>query len=88
MICDLVSEISDTPNARSRITFVSDRPGHDYRNAINFEKLSTELGWKPSEDFASGLRKTVEWYLNNQAWVDAVRDGSYRDWLNLNYHQR
>ena len=60
------------------ITFVSDRPGHDHRYAIDASKIETELGWKPEETFATGLRKTVQWYLDNQQWCQHVHDGSYQ----------
>jgi dTDP-glucose 4,6-dehydratase len=60
------------------ITFVEDRPGHDRRYAINANKIEQELGWKPQETLASGLEKTVEWYLSNRPWWQAVLDGSYR----------
>ena len=63
---------------RDLITFVQDRPGHDQRYAIDASKLHQELGWKPLENFSSGLRKTVEWYLDNEAWWTAVMDGSYQ----------
>ena len=65
--------------ASSLITFVKDRPGHDTRYAINAEKIMGELGYQPKEDFESGLNKTVDWYLNNEAWWQAILDGSYRD---------
>ena len=60
------------------ITFVTDRPGHDMRYAIDSSKIRDELGWQPKEDFASGLRKTVQWYLDNQEWTKRILDGSYQ----------
>ena len=80
---DLVKRFPDSPcasgeSASSLITFVEDRPGHDTRYAINAEKIMGELGYKPEEDFESGLNKTVDWYLNNEAWWQAILDGSYR----------
>jgi dTDP-glucose 4,6-dehydratase len=72
----------------SLITLVKDRPGHDRRYAIDDSKIASELGWKPQESFESGLQKTVKWYLENRSWSDAVRDSSYRDWINRNYVQR
>jgi len=60
------------------ITFVTDRPGHDMRYAIDPTKIRDELGWQPKEDFESGLRKTVQWYLNHQAWTKRILDGSYQ----------
>jgi dTDP-glucose 4,6-dehydratase len=70
------------------ITYVKDRPGHDLRYAIDASKIERELGWKPKETFTTGLRKTVRWYLQNQAWVAAVRTGKYRDWIQKNYGGR
>jgi dTDP-glucose 4,6-dehydratase len=70
------------------ITFVKDRPGHDQRYAIDCSKISRELGWKPEESFASGLLKTVRWYLDNSDWVDRVRSGNYQNWLKQNYENR
>lgn len=67
------------------ITFVKDRPGHDRRYAIDAGKLERELNWKPAETFASGIRKTVRWYLDNQDWVENVTSGSYRDWIDTQY---
>ncbi len=70
------------------ITFVKDRPGHDFRYAINAAKISRELNWQPAYTFDSALRNTVDWYLNNMEWVKAIRTGEYRNWLELNYKQR
>jgi dTDP-glucose 4,6-dehydratase len=69
-------------------TFVNDRPGHDLRYAIDASKIRRECGWTPKETFESGIRKTVRWYLDNQAWVNAVRSGEYRRWIEANYGQR
>jgi dTDP-glucose 4,6-dehydratase len=82
-ICSLLEELApDKPASLDRyeslITYVSDRPGHDLRYAIDASKIELELGWKPSETFESGLRKTVEWYLNNNSWWQSVLDGSYK----------
>jgi dTDP-glucose 4,6-dehydratase len=68
-----------------QITFVKDRPGHDRRYAIDASKLERELGWKPSETFESGIRKTVRWYLDNQDWVKNITSGAYRDWVSQQY---
>jgi dTDP-glucose 4,6-dehydratase len=90
-ICDLVDEMRPASGAaprRSLITFVEDRPGHDRRYAINADKLSSEVGWKPAERFESGLRKTVRWYLDHADWVESVRTGAYRDWIAKNYSER
>lgn len=90
-ICDLVDECrpEDALGPRRRlITFVTDRPGHDRRYAINASKINNELGWRPTENFEGGLRKTVAWYLENASWVDGVRTGAYRDWVRQNYQER
>jgi len=67
------------------IKFVADRPGHDRRYAMNSAKIESELGWKPRESFASGIRKTVQWYLENQAWIQNVTSGTYRQWMATQY---
>ena len=79
----------DAAGSYSRlINFVTDRPGHDRRYAIDARKLERELGWIPAETFESGIRKTVRWYLDNADWVDNVQSGSYRDWVATNYGDR
>ncbi len=70
------------------ITYVKDRPGHDRRYAINAMKIKNELGWEPAEKFETGLLKTVEWYLANEAWVENVTSGAYRNWVETNYANR
>jgi dTDP-glucose 4,6-dehydratase len=70
------------------ITYVKDRPGHDRRYAIDCRKLQGELGWQPRESFATGLRKTVEWYLRNEKWVQKIVSGEYRKWTEANYAER
>ena len=70
------------------ITFVADRPGHDFRYAIDCSRIENELGWRPSRRFDAGLRDTVRWYLENSAWVDLVRSGAYLDWMDINYGRR
>jgi dTDP-glucose 4,6-dehydratase len=70
------------------VTFVKDRPGHDHRYAIDFTKLSRELGWSPRHDLAAGLTDTVGWYLGNPGWIERVRTGSYRAWMAQNYERR
>ena len=67
------------------ISYVKDRPGHDQRYAIDCEKLKSELGWTPEENFESGIRKTVRWYLNNRQWVERVRSGEYQSWIKEQY---
>ncbi|SMG01321.1 dTDP-glucose 4,6-dehydratase [Burkholderia singularis] len=90
MLCDLLDNAR--PKAagsyRDQLTYVTDRPGHDRRYAIDASKLERELGWKPAETFETGLAKTVDWYLNNQPWVDEVISGDYRKWVETNYAQR
>lgn len=73
---------------RSLITFVTDRPGHDRRYAIDASKIERELGWKPAETFETGIRKTVQWYLDNPSWVSNVQTGAYRTWVEKNYKGR
>jgi len=90
-ICDLVDEMRPgaVPGSRrSLMAFVKDRPGHDRRYAINAEKIADELGWRPAEPFESGLRRTVRWYLDHMDWVDNVRTGGYRNWIQQNYAER
>jgi len=89
-ICDILGqELGKDPGEFERlITFVADRPGHDLRYAIDSTKIREELGWKPEETFETGLRKTVQWYLNNEEWIESVRTGAYRKWLEENYGKR
>ncbi|WP_395066844.1 dTDP-glucose 4,6-dehydratase [Paraburkholderia silvatlantica] len=86
-LCDLLDELSPRQSGSysEQITFVKDRPGHDRRYAIDARKLERELGWKPAETFETGLRKTVQWYLDNQDWVQNVMTGEYRNWLVKQY---
>ena len=65
--------------------FVTDRPGHDRRYAIDATKIATELHWKPAETFASGMRKTIRWYLDNGAWLESVASKDYQKWISLQY---
>ncbi|MFV4768919.1 dTDP-glucose 4,6-dehydratase [Citrobacter portucalensis] len=88
-ICDLLDEIVPKEGSyRDQITYVTDRPGHDRRYAIDAAKISDELGWKPQETFESGIRKTVEWYLSNTQWVENVKSGAYKTWIEQNYGER
>jgi dTDP-glucose 4,6-dehydratase len=88
-ICEMLDELRPAPRPRRElITFVKDRPGHDRRYAIDCAKIRRELGWVPSESFASGLRKTIEWYLANEEWVRGVTSGEYRKWIASNYPDR
>jgi len=87
-LCNLLDELKPRDDGKSYkelITFVMDRPGHDKRYAIDATKISNELGWKPEETFETGIRKTVQWYLDNQDWVSHVQSGEYQNWLNKNY---
>jgi dTDP-glucose 4,6-dehydratase len=86
-ICDLLDEMAGprVSPRRNLITFVKDRPGHDRRYAMNATKIERELGWRPQETFATGIRKTVRWYLEKEAWVRDVTSGSYRQWIETHY---
>ena len=86
-ICDLVDEMAGGrgDSRRGLITFVKDRPGHDRRYAMDATKIEGELGWRPRETFESGIRKTVQWYLNNDEWARNVTSGSYRQWIETHY---
>ena len=91
VLCDILDELrplssnSIIKSYRDLIVFVKDRPGHDRRYAINATKIETELKWRPKETFDSGIRKTVEWYLNNTKWIDQVISGEYRKWIKGQY---
>ncbi|MDP3863569.1 MAG: dTDP-glucose 4,6-dehydratase, partial [Rhodoferax sp.] len=83
-VCALLDELRPRPDGKpykDQITYVTDRPGHDRRYAIDARKLERELGWKPAETFESGIRKTVQWYLDHPDWVAHVQSGAYRDWV-------
>ncbi len=87
-ICDLLDELRPRPDGQSyttQITHVKDRPGHDRRYAIDARKVERELGWKPAETFETGIRKTVQWYLDHPDWVAHVQSGAYRDWVATQY---
>ena len=89
-VCDLLDELkprTDLQSYRSQISYVTDRPGHDRRYAIDARKIEQELGWKPAETFETGIRKTVQWYLDNPDWVAQVQSGAYRDWVATQYAQ-
>jgi dTDP-glucose 4,6-dehydratase len=87
-VCALLDELkprSDGKPYQEQITYVTDRPGHDRRYAIDARKIEQQLGWRPDETFESGIRKTVEWYLDHPEWVAHVQSGSYRDWVAHQY---
>jgi dTDP-glucose 4,6-dehydratase len=91
ILCDILDVEKPRVDGRSyreQLAFVSDRPGHDRRYAIDATKIERELGWTPSETFETGIRKTVRWYLDNAKWVERVVSGSYRDWVKENYSNR
>lgn len=90
LLCEIVAQKTNEPvdTYLNLITYVKDRPGHDWRYAIDCSKINAELDWKPSVTFAQGIEKTVDWYLQNSTWVDAVRSGAYRQWIDQNYTQR
>ncbi len=88
-ICDVLDELRpDGPSRRELISFVTDRPGHDRRYAIDARKIERELGWVPRVPFERGMRETVRWYLDHLGWVDAIRSGAYLDWMRTNYAER
>jgi dTDP-glucose 4,6-dehydratase len=91
ILCDILDDLrprADKKSYKEQITFVSDRPGHDRRYAIDARKLERELGWLPAETFATGIRKTIQWYLDNPVWLAGVQSGSYKQWVEKNYTER
>jgi len=87
-VCALLDELkprADGKPYQEQITYVTDRPGHDRRYAIDARKIEQQLGWKPAETFETGIRKTVQWYLDNPQWVGNVLSGGYRDWVSQQY---
>jgi len=91
MICDMLDEIRKVEGGKPRrelIRFVKDRPGHDRRYAIDSTKIRQELGWTPGETFGTGIRKTVQWYLESTDWIDRVKSGAYRSWIEAQYGLR
>ena len=90
-VCALLDELrpkADGTSYAAQIRYVTDRPGHDRRYAIDARKLERELGWKPAETFETGIRKTVQWYLDHPEWVAHVQSGAYREWVSQNYAGR
>lgn len=87
-LCTILDELSPRADGKAykeQITYVKDRPGHDRRYAIDATKIERELGWKPAETFETGIRKTVQWYLDNQTWVANITSGAYREWVGKQY---
>jgi len=84
-VCGILGDLVPGRDYTELITFVPDRPGHDRRYAIDASKIASELGWAPEQTFASGMRQTVQWYLDNRAWLAAVTSGEYQQWISLNY---
>ncbi|WFQ78866.1 dTDP-glucose 4,6-dehydratase [Xenorhabdus sp. SF857] len=86
-ICKLLDELKPKSQGsyQDQITYVADRPGHDRRYAIDASKISRDLGWQPQETFEEGIRKTIHWYLDNQVWVQNVKSGAYKSWVNQQY---
>ena len=90
-ICDTLQDLRPPENGKtykSLITHITDRPGHDRRYAMDTTKIQTELGWAPRESFETGIRRTIEWYLKNQHWVNSVMSENYEEWIALNYANR
>jgi dTDP-glucose 4,6-dehydratase len=99
-VCDILEELAPSADNtalqaagqgrryRDLVTFVTDRPGHDRRYAINCDKIKRELGWSQAHDFQKGLRATLSWYLRNTAWINGVRSGEYQTWVERNYSSR
>ena len=89
-LCAILGELR--PRAAGRyqdlVTFVTDRPGHDRRYAMDASKVAGELGWRPTESLETGLRKTVRWYLENADWIASIQTGAYRSWVETNYGRR
>ncbi len=86
MLDETLSPLEKGPREQL-ITYVQDRPGHDFRYAIDCHKIETELGWKPLESFESGIDKTIKWYLDNSLWIERVKSGAYQQWIDQQYQQ-
>lgn len=90
-ICKILDDLKprvDSSSYENQITYVTDRAGHDFRYAMDPTKIQTELGWKPEENFDTGIKKTVQWYLDNQNWVNHIISGEYQNWIKQNYSER
>ena len=88
LLCDLLDRLLARSGSRDLIRFVTDRPGHDYRYAIDAAKIHRQLGWQPRHRFEEALEATVQWYLGHTDWVETIRSGEYRQWIATNYNQR
>ena len=90
VLIDIVSEKAhlDAERVRSTVTYVKDRPGHDRRYAIDCSRIKRELGWKQTVNFSQGLERTVDWYLANREWIEGIRSGEYKNWVEKNYGER
>lgn len=85
-ICSILDELKPKETSyKNQIQFITDRPGHDRRYAMNINKIKKELNWKPQENLKSGLNKTIRWYLNNNEWIHNVQNGNYREWVQKHY---
>jgi len=84
-LCAILGELRPGRDYASQVAFVKDRPGHDRRYAIDATKIALELGWRPAETFATGMRRTIEWYLDHDEWLAGVTSGDYQKWITLNY---
>jgi dTDP-glucose 4,6-dehydratase len=89
-IIRILAEIKNCPqdDFLKLITFVKDRPGHDFRYAIDCSKIEKEIGWSPDHNFSEGIKETIHWYLNNTDWIENVQSGAYQNWVDANYANR
>ena len=90
-ICKILDELQPKADAKSyleQISYVTDRAGHDFRYAMDPSKIQNDLGWQAEENFDTGIRKTVQWYLDNQEWVNHILSGEYQSWIQQNYSSR
>ncbi|MCX7820632.1 MAG: GDP-mannose 4,6-dehydratase, partial [Brevinematales bacterium] len=90
IICEKMAEKLGKPKDyyKKLITFVKDRPGHDYRYAMCYDKIKRELGWQPEYNFEKGIEKTIDWYLTHKDWIENIKSGEYKNWIEKNYNNR